>query len=253
MRFAYLGSGSKGNAAVIGAGDTVILLDCGLPLAEVEERIARLGLSADDLDAIVVTHEHGDHVAGVAPLAQRFGLPVWMTPGTRARWNAVPLELVRHVDPHKEFTLGDLRIEPFPVPHDAREPCQYVFGDGRFRVGVLSDAGSVTPHMREKLADCDALLVEFNHDSAMLACGPYTRSLKRRVAGSYGHLSNDQAAALLAASGGSKLQHLVLIHLSEVSNTPELARAAAAKALACDPEWIACAHQRDGLTWRELR
>ncbi|MBX6419398.1 MAG: MBL fold metallo-hydrolase [Nevskia sp.] len=254
IRFAMLGSGSKGNSAVIGAGRTRVLLDCGLPLAETEARLQRLGLAAEDLDAVVVTHEHADHLSGVARLAQRYRLPVWLTPGTRKSWREAPdADLLRHFSPHQPFAIGDLAVEPFPVPHDAREPCQYVFGDGAFRVGVLSDAGSVTPHMRAVLSGCHALLVEFNHDGEMLARGPYPAALKRRVAGDRGHLSNAQAAALLAAIDCSRLRHLVLIHLSEINNTPELARRAAAAALNCTPDWIACAHQERGLDWCEVK
>jgi phosphoribosyl 1,2-cyclic phosphodiesterase len=253
MRFAYLGSGSKGNAAVIHAGETTILLDCGLGLKEAEQRLARLGLEPDDLDAILVTHEHDDHIGGVAPLAQRYQLPVWLTAGSMAGWKDKPRELVRRMNPHDPFSIGDLHIRPFPVPHDAREPCQYVFSDGAFRVGVLTDAGSVTPHMRRMLSGCDALLLEFNHDLEMLMRGPYPPPLKRRVASDRGHLSNAQAAELLASLDRSRLRHLVLTHISETNNTPEYALQAAAAALDCTPDWLVCAHQRDGLSWRELK
>lgn len=253
MRFAYLGSGSKGNAALVQCGRTTVMVDCGLPLAEAELRLQRLGLAPDQLDGIVVTHEHSDHVGGIARLAQRHRLPVWLTPGSLKGWPEAPAECIRLISPHEPFELGELRVEPFPVPHDAREPCQYVFGDGRLRLGVLSDAGSVTAHMRKLLSACDALLVEFNHDPVMLAKGPYPGQLKRRVGGDRGHLSNAQAAGLLRGIDCTRLQHLVLIHLSEVNNTPEHARAAAAAALNCSESWIACAHQRDGLDWRELR
>ncbi|MCK9194573.1 MAG: MBL fold metallo-hydrolase [Nevskia sp.] len=252
MRFAYLGSGSRGNAAVINAGESYVLLDCGLPLVEVDVRLQRLGLKAEALSAIVVTHEHGDHIGGVARLARRNQIPVWLTAGTLAAWKAAPSEWARTISPHRPFELGALRVEPYPVPHDAREPCQYVFGDGRYRVGVLTDAGSVTPHMREVLSGLDALLLEFNHDQQMLLNGPYPRTLKTRVAGPKGHLSNAQAAELLAAIDCTRLQHLVLTHLSETNNTPEQALAAASAALGHAPDWLVCAHQDDGLDWREL-
>ena len=252
MRFAYLGSGSRGNAAVIATGKTCVLLDCGLPLNEVDARLARLGLCADDLSAILVTHEHGDHIGGVARLARRNRLPVWLTPGTLAAWRTAPEGWVRTFSPHRAFEIGDLTIAPYPVPHDAREPCQYVFGDGARRVGVLTDAGSVTPHMREVLSGLDALLLEFNHDRDMLLRGPYPQSLKVRVAGSKGHLSNAQAADLLATIDCSRLQHLVLTHLSETNNTPEYALHAAATALGGAPDWLVCAHQDAGLDWRDL-
>lgn len=253
MRFAILGSGSRGNAAVIAAGATRVLLDCGLGLRECEARLQRFGLAAADLDAILVTHEHNDHLGGVSAVARRHALPVWLTAGTLRAWReAPPPELLRLFNPHESFAIGDLRIEPYPVPHDAQEPCQYVFGDGRLRLGVLSDAGSVTPHMREMLNACDSLLIEFNHDPELLAKGPYPPTLKRRVGGSRGHLSNAQAAGLLATIDCTRLQHLVLTHISETNNTPEHARSAAAGALNCAEHWIACAHQDAGLDWREL-
>jgi phosphoribosyl 1,2-cyclic phosphodiesterase len=252
MRFAYLGSGSKGNSALVQAGGTCVMIDCGLALKEAEQRLERWGLAGADLDAILVTHEHEDHIGGVAALARRYDIPVWLTPGSLKGWKEPPLELVRRLSPHEPFSIGDVQVQPYPVPHDAREPCQYVLGDGRLRVGVLTDAGSVTAHMRSVLSGCDALLVEFNHDLDMLMAGPYPMQLKRRVAGDRGHLSNKQAASLLASIDCTRLQHLVLTHLSEINNTPEFARSAAAGALGCDLEWIACAHQREGLAWREL-
>lgn len=252
MRFAYLGSGSRGNALVVEAGRTRVLLDCGLPLVEVDARLARLGLEASDLTAIVVTHEHGDHIGGVAKLARRNQLPVWLTAGTRAAWKSAPEEWLRTLTPHRHLTIGDLDVMPYPVPHDAREPCQYVFGHAGRRVGVLTDAGSVTPYMREVLTGIDALLLEFNHDRAMLMNGPYPLFLKQRVAGSKGHLSNTQAAELLGSLDVSRLQHLVLTHLSETNNTPEHALAAASEVLGAQPDWLVCAHQDAGLDWRHV-
>ncbi|MDR3419598.1 MAG: MBL fold metallo-hydrolase [Nevskia sp.] len=253
IRFAYLGSGSKGNAAVVSTGGTTILLDCGLGLRETEQRLERLGLRAEELSGILVTHEHADHIAGVAPLAQRYRLPVWITAGSVAGWKEPPRELIRRINPHDPFRIGELQVRPYPVPHDAREPCQFVFGDGRFRLGVLTDAGSVTAHMRRVLSGCDALLLEFNHELEMLRQGPYPPPLKRRVAGDHGHLSNAQAADLLASLDRSRLQHLVLTHISETNNTPQHALRAAAGVLNGTPEWLTCAHQQDGLAWRELR
>ena len=253
MRFAYLGSGSKGNAALICAGATTVLLDCGLGLREAQARLQRLGLEPEDLDAIVVTHEHADHIAGVGPLALRYELPVWLTAGSLAGWKDPPRHLAHRMNPHDPFSIGDLHIRPYPVPHDAREPCQHVFSDGAFSVGVLTDAGSVTPHMRRMLSGCDALLMEFNHDVDMLMNGPYPPPLKKRVRGDRGHLSNEQAADLLGSLDCSRLKHLVLTHISETNNTPDHALRAAAAALDCEPDWIVCAHQQDGLAWRELR
>lgn len=252
MRFALLGSGSRGNAALVCSGRTQVLLDCGLGLSETERRMVGLGLRLADLHAVIVTHEHGDHIGGVAALVRRYGISVWMTQGTLRAWRDPVYPAVSTVDPHTRFVIGDLDIQPYPVPHDAEEPCQYVFNDGRFRLGVCSDAGSVTPHMRTVLSGCHALLLEFNHDSGMLWNGPYPMRLKQRVAGRFGHLSNRQASALLGSIDCSRLQQLVLTHLSENNNTPELALTAACQTGCCDPARIACASQQKGIDWCEL-
>ncbi len=252
MRFAYLGSGSKGNAAVIEAGKTSVLLDCGFGLRDTERRLQRLGLAPDDLAAILVTHEHDDHLGGVARLARRHQIPVWLTSGTLRAWRDATGVTTRVISPHEAFVIDDLQIQPYPVPHDAQEPCQYVFGDGAQRIGVLSDTGMATPHIRANLSACDALLIEFNHDVDMLENGPYPDSLKRRVGGERGHLSNRQAADLLASIDCSRLRHLALAHLSETNNRPELALALAAEALGCTPDWLNCAEQDAGLDWRQL-
>lgn len=253
MRFAVLGSGSRGNATLVEAGGTAVLLDCGFSVAQVEQRLGRLGKRVQDLAGVVVTHEHSDHVGGVATLARTFGLPVWATPGTaRAAGLTTLLRDCRLFDCHAPFIIGDLEISPFPVPHDAREPCQFVFGDGARRLGVLTDVGASTPHIVACLSGCDALMLECNHDVAMLATGEYSPRLKQRVGGRHGHLNNGQAAALLAQLDRSRLRHLVAAHLSEKNNRPQLARQALAEAMGCDEDWIAVADQEQGLDWRDL-
>jgi phosphoribosyl 1,2-cyclic phosphodiesterase len=188
----------------------------------------------------------------VARFARRHGLPVWMTRGTHAAWNDAEGIDLHFINPHQGFEIGGLQVEPYPVPHDAREPSQFVFAANGHRLGVLSDVGTVTAHMRSVLGGCDALLIESNHDARMLAEGPYPAALKRRVAGAYGHLSNDQAAALLSSIDCSRLKRLVLTHLSEQNNTPELARTCVAARLGCDPDWIACAGQDVVMPWYSL-
>lgn len=254
MRFASLGSGSRGNALVVEADQTRVLLDCGFGLRDVALRLGRLGLAPEDLHGIVVTHEHEDHAGGVARLASRHDIPVWLTYGTqRALEQALPPGLdLRLIDSHHRFAVGDLGIEPFPVPHDAREPVQFVFSDGAARLGVLTDVGAPTPHIRARLTRCHALVLECNHDRAMLASGPYPPSLKRRVGGGFGHLANDAAADILASLDNGLLRHVVAAHLSQKNNTPALARAALAGALGCAPEWIAVADQDAGFGWRSL-
>lgn len=254
MRFACLGSGSEGNALVVEAGTTRVLLDCGFGLRDTVSRLARLGLAPDDLDAILVTHEHSDHVGGVARLAAKFRLPVWVSHGTYtflANLDQVP-EDCHLFDSHSAFAVGALSIQPFPVPHDAREPAQFVFGDGAVRLGVLTDTGCTTPHIQSMLSGCHGLVLECNHDASMLANGPYPPSLKRRVAGNYGHLDNAAAAELLRALDTRPLQHIIAAHLSRKNNTSQLARQALADALGCEWDWIGIADQDIGFDWREI-
>jgi phosphoribosyl 1,2-cyclic phosphodiesterase len=252
MRFASLGSGSRGNATLVEQGNTCILVDCGFTLKELERRLARLHKDAAELTAILITHEHADHVSGVGMLARKYALPVWMTPGTWSAQRFGDLPMLQFFSSHETFAIGALEIHPFPVPHDAREPSQFVFADGLRRLGLLTDTGSCTPYIERMLSACDALLIECNHDSAMLAEGSYSPALKHRVGGAQGHLSNAQAAQLLARVDCSRLQHLVAMHLSEKNNTPALARQALSATLDCDPEWIGIADQNNGLTWRTI-
>lgn len=265
MRFAMLGSGSRGNGTLVQAGATIVLMDCGFMLRETESRLRRLGVEPQAVDAIVVTHEHYDHIGGVARFARKHRIPVWMSRGTREAWPDGPVPRTHCFADGESFAIGDLLVQPFAVPHDAREPCHYVFSDGRLRVGALSDAGCATEAMREALSGCDALMLEFNYDPAMLAAGPYPPALKARVGGPLGHLSNVESADFLRTLDCSRLRHLVLTHLSEKNNTPPLALAAANHGLGSDPDFthaksgsdprfceVVCAHQDAGLTWREL-
>ncbi|ULQ46774.1 MBL fold metallo-hydrolase [Flagellatimonas centrodinii] len=252
MRFASLGSGSKGNGTVVEAGGTRVLIDCGFTLKDTEQRLARLGLEGGQLDAILVTHEHGDHLGGVGRLARRYRTPVYLTHGTARVWHDDAVPDIRRFDPDHGFTIGALDIEPFAVPHDAAQPCQYRIGHGSRWLGVISDLGHVTPHVVARLDGCDALLLECNHDPQMLADGPYPYRLKQRVGGDFGHLSNRQSAALLQRLDRRRLQHLILTHLSEVNNTPALARAAIIDVLEDDPAWCRCADQGAGLAWCDL-
>jgi phosphoribosyl 1,2-cyclic phosphodiesterase len=227
MRFAVLGSGSRGNATLIESGETRILVDCGFGLRELERRLAELDVCADSIAAVVVTHEHADHISGVARLASRYRTEVWSSPGTWRAARGPEVGRLRLFAGHgRGFRIGDLRLRPIPVPHDAREPCQLVIdGDAR-RLGMLTDAGTVTPRMCDALQDCDALMLEANHDPQMLRAGPYPLSLQQRVAGPFGHLSNQQAAQLLNAVHHERLKQVLLSHISAQNNRPELALAA---------------------------
>ena len=253
MRFASLGSGSRGNATLVEVGDTHIMLDCGFSCSEAQKRLARLDLEASDIDAILVTHEHSDHISGVARFSRRFGTPVWMTAGTAAVHKGGELASLHVFSSHQKFSIGEIDIQPFPVPHDAREPCQFVFSSSGIRLGVLTDAGSVTSHMVNALSRSDALLLEFNHDAKMLAEGPYPSSLKHRVGGDYGHLSNQQAVDLLEKLDTSQLQHLVIAHISEKNNCPERVWQALGTLLSDQGvTQIELAEQENGFSWRQL-
>lgn len=229
-----------------------MLMDCGFSLGETCARLERLGFSGDSINGIVVTHEHGDHIAGVARLARKYSIPVWMTHGTRLVHGKAldSLPVLTEIAPHHSFSIGELQVQPYAVPHDAAEPVQYVFSDGARRLGVLTDVGWVTPHIEEMLDGCDALVLECNHDVDMLAGGDYPYTLKQRVGGRFGHLNNEDAAALLSRLDNSRLQHIVAAHLSSKNNTRELAVAALSAALNCETDWVAVATQEEGLDWR---
>jgi len=227
FRFASLGSGSRGNATLIEAGRTCVLLDCGFAAREFVARCERLAFDPRDLTAILVTHEHGDHMRGVGAVARRFGIPVWMTQGT---WRSADFGTIASLNLFAghggDLHIGELRITPVPVPHDAREPTQFVFEHRGARLGVLTDLGSITRRVIEAFDGVDALLLECNHDPAMLRAGPYPPSLQARVGGQYGHLNNAQAADFLRRIDHARLCHLVAAHLSEKNNSPDLARRA---------------------------
>lgn len=255
MRFASLGSGSRGNSLIVDAGDTKLLLDCGFSMRSTVSRLARLSVSPEEIAGILVTHEHSDHVSGIFRFANRFGISVYMTHGTRAAMlqSSSPLPECLLIDSHSVFSVGGIEITPFPVPHDAREPVQFVFSDGMHRLGVLTDCGTITPHTVSVLDGCRALVLECNHDPELLAASGYPAMLKRRISGDFGHLGNAQAASLLRQIDHSALQHIVAAHLSEQNNRPDLAMRALARALDCEESWIGVASQEEGIGWRDLQ
>lgn len=252
MRFASLGSGSKGNATLVEVGDTCLLIDCGFSCQETEKRLCGLALQPADVTAILVTHEHSDHISGVGSFSRRHGLPVWMTAGTEAAHKGGKLAEWHCFNAHQRFTIGDVLIQPFPVPHDAREPCQFVFSDGVRRLGLLTDTGSVTPHIVRALDRLDALILECNHDPELLAGGSYPWHLKKRVGGRLGHLSNQQAADLLSRIDTGRLQHLIAAHLSENNNRVHLVRELLSAVAACRHAEIMVADQPGGMPWKTL-
>lgn len=257
MKFASLGSGSEGNGLLIsadtggGAKPTRLLLDCGFGLREAERRIARLGVEAADLDGILVTHEHSDHAGGALKLARRHRIPVWLSHGT---FEALPRDECPGVEfrfcrDGEAFSVGDLQMTPYTVPHDAREPLQYLASDGDRKLGILTDVGQSTPYLVERLSGCDALLLEFNHDSDMLARSAYPAWLRARIAGPLGHLSNAAAAQLLADIDRRKLHTLVAAHLSKKNNVPALVTEAIGTVAGVEDFRVVIADQAQGFGW----
>jgi phosphoribosyl 1,2-cyclic phosphodiesterase len=257
LRFASLASGSKGNCLVAESGGTRVLLDCGLAVRETERRLARLGLAPHELSAVLVTHEHEDHAGGAFAFAAGHRLPVYLTTGTLQALREMGLVeegvTVRLLDGRSRVAIDGIEVRPFSVPHDAREPVQFVLSDGALRLGVLTDLGAVTPRVEAALSGCEALVLECNHDLELLWSGPYPKWLKERIAGPLGHLDNRATERLLLALDRSRLQHLLGAHLSQQNNRPELARAALARSLGCTPHWLGLATQDEGFDWRELR
>ncbi len=265
MRFCSLGSGSEGNALLVEAGVDAsgrsrpggtgkpfrVLIDCGFRLRELERRLGEIGLMASQIDAVLVTHEHGDHIGGVYRLAQAHDLPVYLTHGTHRQGPDSGRARVQFIDPHGRFELPGLAIEPIAVPHDAAEPVQYLLDDGMHRLAVLTDLGHWTQYIADKLQDIDALVLECNHDPALLAANPkYPEMLKRRIRGPYGHLSNQQAAEVLARLGSSRLKRVVAAHLSKANNRPELALQALLEASEKQALEIVLADQERGFSWQ---
>ena len=246
IRLASLGSGIKGNATLVQLGGELLLVDCGFSTKQVTKRLEKLELAPGDITALLVTHEHSDHMRGVQTLAHRFNIPVYASHGTL---KAMDFSLAAHsFDSHGSFEIGNVTVMPVAVPHDAREPTQFVFGCDGIKIGVLSDLGHVTPHVVSAYRDCDLLMMESNHDVDMLMAGRYPPSLKRRVGGVHGHLSNRQAAELLGAIGHADLR-VVIGHVSEQNNALSLIEEALGD---YRPKLrsLEIASQNDGVSWQ---
>lgn len=260
LRFKSLGSGSSGNATLVeaqsGVHTTRLLIDCGIRLCDLEARLIEAGTCAEDLDAIFITHEHGDHIGCARSFVKRYSTPLWMSQGT---WLAVcddawlpHQHLLNLARDGNTIEIGALQALPFTVPHDAREPLQLRCSDGNRHLGLATDLGHPSAHVVSSLQSCHALLLEANHDPEMLQASSYPSFLKQRVAGPWGHLANHAAAELLARVKHKDLNFVLAAHLSERNNTPELARASLSKAMQCAPLDIAVADPITGSAWVQV-
>lgn len=251
MWFASLGSGSKGNSTLVRAGNTTVMVDCGFSLRETTRRLQRLQLQPEQLDAILVTHEHSDHCSGVAALSRKYQIPVYLTHGTAGAGRCDGSHQLYRFNSEDTFDIGCLAIKAVTVPHDAAEPCQYLLTWQDRTLGILTDLGSITPHVLDHYRRCHSLLLEFNHDLPMLLAGSYPEHLKRRVGGDWGHLNNQQAASLLGQLGPAQLQHLVVAHISENNNSREKAEQALLTVLD-SLDRVKWAHQTEGFDWLDV-
>lgn len=236
MRFSVLGSGSRGNCVYIESGGTAVLIDGGFSGKEIVARLKGIGREAADLDAICLTHDHNDHIAGVGVLSRRCSLPVHANPGTFAGGEATLKNLWkrREFETGDEFAVNGLVIRSFRISHDTVDPVGYVVSNGRTTIGYCTDTGRTSHLMRQRLSACNAIILEFNHNLQLLKNGPYPPALQQRVRSSQGHLANEDAAAFLQTILHDQLQLVVLAHLSEMNNSPQLAIAAADSVLTDD-------------------
>ena len=246
MHFSLLGSGSKGNALYVEAGKTAILIDAGFSGKEIARRLAQVGRDLAALDGLFITHEHGDHVHGAGVISRRCRLPVYANAGTFAGGEKKLGTLHRRV----EFETGavlemqDLQVRSFRISHDTRDPVGYVISDGKVSLACCTDTGKVSHLISRRLSGCNGLVLEFNHDPLMLKTGPYPLFLQQRVRSSQGHLANGDAAAFLQTLLHDKLHHIVLAHLSETNNTPDLALESLAAVLGAEhPHLLRVARQ----------
>lgn len=249
MRFASIGSGSRGNGTLVQDNQTSLLIDLGFTIIETERRLVRMGVDPGDITAILVTHEHSDHINGVGPFSRKYKVPVYMTPGTLNPKKMGILPDLQLINCHEPFQIDALDIVPVPVPHDAREPCQYLISNDTHTLGILTDLGHITAHVIEKYRSCHGLLIESNHDPDMLAQGPYPYALKVRVGGDHGHLSNKQTAELLSQIDLSRLEHLVIAHISEKNNCQTKIAAEISAVLESWSGALTIADQSTGFDW----
>ena len=243
-----LASGSRGNAIYISDGLTSILVDAGLSGTEIKRRLKSRGLSPKDLDAIVVTHEHSDHIQAVGVLSRQLKLPVYLSRKIEKKTSrSGPFYEIRNFQCGAAFQINNLVVHPFAVSHDAADPVGFTIAQNGRRIGLATDLGTVTPLVKESLKECHLLIVEANHDPDMLVNGPYPWPLKQRIQSRSGHLSNQQSYSLLMALQHSRLEHVILAHLSETNNAPQKVLTEVSKALTlCKPRLTVASQHRSG-------
>lgn len=252
IKYCSLGSGSKGNATLVASEKSLLMIDCGFSTKETLKRLSYKQLEPDQITAILVTHEHSDHIGGVVSFANKYDIPVYLSHGTSLHKKCDKLreELCHIFNSHDSFVLRDLTITPITVPHDAREATQFIFESGTQKLGLLTDTGHITSHIIDSYANCNSLLLEFNYDEQRLWQGPYPEKLKRRVAGNLGHLSNQQAIQFLQACQLEKLSQLVVMHKSEENNCESLINKDLSEIASSSnfDYFIAC--QKEGFEWQ---
>ena len=243
-----LASGSKGNAIYVSDGYTAILIDAGLSATEIQRRLKSRGLNPKDLDAILVTHEHSDHIQAVSVLSRQLKLPIYLSRNIKKKVSGRnSLHEIRTFIGGSTFQINNLTVHPFAVSHDAADPVGFTIGQNGSRMGVATDLGTVTAHVKENLKHCQLLILEANHDPDMLVNGPYPWFLKRRIQSSSGHLSNEQSKYLLMELQHESLEHVILAHLSETNNAPQKVLAEVSKALTrCKPRLTIAGQDRCG-------
>jgi phosphoribosyl 1,2-cyclic phosphodiesterase len=230
--FTVLGSGSSGNSTLVSAGDTHILVDIGLSGKETVRRLAECGLRPEQISAIVVSHEHGDHCRGIAPFAKHLEVPVFITDEAyKAAELGIEDRKRQRIESGCPFEIEGIEFTPFAVPHDAADPLAFCIEKGGVKIAIVLDLGYMSGLVVERLRGSDAIVLESNHDITMLKIGPYPWSLKQRVMSRRGHLSNDTVAEFLADGFDGKAKHVILAHLSEKNNLPEIALLSARQAL----------------------
>ena len=230
MRFCSIASGSSGNCIYVGSEDTHLLIDTGISKKRIEEGLKTLEVGGEQLQGILVTHEHSDHIQGLGVFSRRYGIPIYATKGTIAGileyrcLGDMPEGLFREIEVDKVFSIGDIDIHPFAISHDAKEPTGYRLEQGGKSVAIATDLGTYDDYIVQNLQNLNALLLEANHDIHMLEVGPYPYPLKQRVLSNRGHLSNELSGRLLCDIIHDKLQYIMLGHLSKDNNYPELAK-----------------------------